>query len=273
MFLGTFDELAWQIIDLLIENGELKVNQIDENLVSRFGIASSQSTVYRRIADLRKMQVLLVFKRKVSINPIWVEHIQKFLARFDTRAQHSSGIKSMLPKREGEKRVFNAHSLFEIDPVWNSILLEIGSMQDEKVLKGYNARSWHALTMPESENALYHSLSQRNVQTEIFFDGSSPLIDYSENQLQKNGLTIKKVNLTNEPENLFVWVGKNYSVECVLPNYFSTELLNSFDELSEPRAQKLEELSGLFEKKVNCKLIVTKSLRRAENLKATYCLN
>lgn len=267
--MASFDPLHplySHIIESVAEVRSLSFDQLKEKLVST-GSAESSATLYRRVGELIEEQVLLRYKRKLSLNLVWVSHILRFSDVLRQNYADSSKIVD-LPRREGEYRDYKAGSLAALDPLWNNIHIELGMRFGERIWYGYNSRPWYQLGMPKTEQRLQESFVANGYQYYLLYGNDSALDRFGAKLFQVSGFS-QAFGQPKEfrPHDQGIWAAGQYTLECIFPKKITDSFNDFFLKRDAVKSFSQSDFAAVFKMKAPCKLRVKKSRRDADRIR------
>lgn len=255
------------ILEIVASSKSLSFDDLRRHLARAHG-GLSNATLYRRLNELIEQQVLLRYKRRLSLNLVWVSH----LLHFSETIRQNYAVASQLvplPRREGEYRDYHAGSLANLDPIWNNIHIELGMRCNERVWFGYNSHPWYPLGMPDTEQRLQESFAANGYRYHLLYGGDSVLDRYGRQLFRIDGFqTATGRPACLDPHNYAVWAGHGYLLECVLPASVARSFANFFSRVKRPSAFNRSAFAKVFKSKTPCRLRVTKSRRQAQKMRA-----
>lgn len=269
MLSGSFgDLLAENIVKILSGNVGLTVPQILTKIEQPTDNPIPLATLYRRVNQLYEGQILVRHKRKYSLNLIWVDELIRQAQAVKSVYSPLSNVLVNLPSREGQFHDYRASSLIQLDPLWNSLLFQIGTKFDERQFIGYNSHGWHALAMIQTERRLFESLIAHRVKVKFIIGGDYKLDHLAASQLKIPGLEVlvgaDKADTSNAH---CFWVGKNYTIECRFPDSVARQFADILESDCDFDEDIHKKLNKIFREKDDFKLRVKKSAKYAEELR------
>ena len=262
------DRLSSQLVEILSQETSLSVSEIEKRLFERYGSMAASATLYRRIAKLLENQVVVAHRRRFSLNLVWVSQILRLAQGLQRTYGFPACEVVQLPRREGTSRTYTASSLRQLDPLWNSLMLEIGTRSGEKAWYGYNSHPWFALGMHGFEEALFRSLFGAGVKTYLLYGNDTWLDHYGVEQVRMEGLH-QKIGLCEAlpREGYAAWATTNYLIECQFPPKVAAQFADFFLHTRRIADFNRKAFEHTFAQKAACRLKVHKSRKRAAHVR------
>ena len=158
MIAGKKNSIEDCILDIL-KNGSMTTVDLIEAIKKKRPKTTKQG-VYQVLRNMTKEEIVLIHKKKVSLNIRWLNKLNEFSAI----AQHyyfqtNFGIGQFLNLREGEKIKYTFKNLSLTDAFWNHALyMLLETVNKDENWFSYNHHSWFFLARPEEEKALMKTI-------------------------------------------------------------------------------------------------------------------
>ena len=267
--LDPLHPLQSAIIEVLSGAREITAAELLLKLRSGHGLEASRQNVYRTIGQLLERQVLVRSKGRLSLNLMWVTHLERLSETIREHYLDEGNQFQDLPRKEGEVRKFKAHSLLELDPVWNHALLELARVNSGQLFYAYNAHAWYPVGMEQTELAMFRGLLQHGVSCRMLYGDNTFLDSYGLRKALLAGVDAKAVPHQElpppfRPHDHIVWAAGGHVIECLLPEVLSRHFLFFFSVVQGIENFDSQLFADVFRLRAACSLIVRKASAEAD---------
>lgn len=223
------------VVETIAVYPQITINELHARLKKDGKLDVSLSHLYRVVTRMVDTQVLIRVNGKLSLNLMWVSYLEFIADRAKKIMQHVTD----LPLEPGEKRVYNAHTLFDVEAIWNHVLVSLYRATQEKQLFKYYSHAWWQLGRNAEEMSFYERLKERGIECHWMFGHDSFLDKVGAKRVQEvfPAILADEAPFPSDGYNLNVY--GEYVVECILPekvckhfNFFFDQVkdLKTFDE-------------------------------------------
>ena len=251
------------IVELVAVRPGMTIGELAAQLQKNMKIKISLAHVYRIVTRMLDTQVLIKVHGTLSLNLMWVSYIEFVASRAKRIIQHTDDF----PLKQGEKRTYDAKSLFDVEAIWNHILVSLYRETKEMKLHKYYSHAWWQLGRSAEEITFYKQLKQHGIDCHWLF-GSDTFLDR---------VGAKRVNevfraiTTNRPP--FPKNGYNLSIygdtiiECILPEKIDKHFQFFFDHVKTMKQFDDELFIDIFSMRASYKVTVWRNAKQAQILR------
>lgn len=257
------------VLQLLAEHGPISVNALLVLLQSDASVKVSLPTLYRLLAQMSDKQIIVRTHGTVALHHVWVSRIGDFVERAKSSFASEQGATLRLNMlREGEKRIFTADSLLELDTVWSYMILELSRTTDEREWFVYNSHPWYSLGMRDTETRLNQSIVSAGIHCHLLFGNDAFLDRYGEKAIRVPGYETTVASDTGFPtEGVALWSCGEYVMECIFPPAISRHFAFFFQTIQRIEDFDPELFADIFRMQARCKVTVRRSAEESHRIR------
>jgi hypothetical protein len=251
------------VIELIAVYPQITTAELYEHLTKKQKIALSLPQLYRIITRMIDSQIIIKVHGKLTLNLMWISYIEFIAGRAKRIIQHNDEF----PLMEGEKKMYQAGSMFDLEAIWNHILVSLYRLLQEKEIYKYYSHAWWQIGRNAEEINFYKQLKERGIQSHWVF-GADSFLD------RKGAAHINQVFdsvLTKEPpfpkDGYNMNVYGEYIVECILPEKISKRLSYFFEHVRTEKAFDEDLFIDIFSMNAPCKITVWRNKKQANILR------
>lgn len=241
----------------------ITIGELYEHLKKKGKMDVSLSHLYRVVTRMVETQVLIRVQGKLSLNLMWVSYLEFIASRAKKIVQNSNEF----PLRHGEKRNYPAHTLFDVEAIWNHVLVSLYRNTQERELYKYYSHAWWQLGRNAEEIGFYKQLKDRGIECHWLF-GSSGFLDEAGAARVREvfpSVTAATPPFPHSGYNLNVY--GEYIVECILPEKIARQFDFFFDKVKSMEAFDNDVFMDIFAMRGKYKVTVWRNAAQAEILK------
>ncbi len=257
------------VLQLLAEHGPISTRSLLALLQSDASVKVSLPTLYRLLSQMSDKQIIVRTHGTVALHHVWVSRIGDFVERAQASfASEQSKALRLDTLHEGEKCIFTANSLFELDAVWNFMILELSGTTDEREWFVYNSHPWYSLGMRDTETRLNQSIVAAGIYCHLLFGNDTFLDRYGEKAIHVSGYETAVARDTGFPkEGVALWSCGEYVIECIFPQAISRHFAFFFQTIQRIEDFDPELFADIFRMKTRCKIAVRRSTDEAKRIR------
>ena len=201
------------IVQAIAVRPQMTIRELHTYLHKNQKMDISLAHLYRTVTRMTEHQILIKSHRRLSLNLMWVSYVE-FIAARAKRIQQNTGD---YPLRIGEKRVHEAQSLFDVEALWNHILVSLYRVSQVKQIYKYYSHAWWQLGRNAEEISFYQQLKERGIDCRWIFGDATFLDTLGAKRVREvyDVVTTRTPPFPKEGYNLNVY--GDYIVECILP--------------------------------------------------------
>lgn len=160
--------------DLIIEclkNGPLPTATLLEQIANTRGV--SKYGVYKSLRKLRASEVIVEYKKVISLSIPWVHRMSQFT---DTAIQgySLSNYGYFLGLENGKRMVFSFQDLVGFDTYWMHMMITLMQRYDEPLYL-YAKHDWFVVVRPEAKSDLFNWIEMNRRSSFMLIGSNSPL--------------------------------------------------------------------------------------------------
>ncbi len=251
------------IVEVVSINPGVSIADLHSILRKKMRMSVSLAHLYRIVMRMIDTQILIKVHGKIMLNLMWVSYVGFVMQRAGKIASHAEGI----VLKEGEKRVFDAHSLFEVEAIWNHILVSLYGMLRQKKLHKYYSHAWWQFGANAEDAVFYRSLKEKGIECRWIF-GSNTFLDSLASKILNE--TFEAVVLKEPPfpkEGYSLNVYGDYIIESLLPDSIAKHFSLFFSSVKVIKDFDQALFTDLFLMRGKYKVTVWRSPKQAELLR------
>lgn len=264
----------------------LFTSEIDEIIVKLLGDALYKTTdllevvqkpypvskqgFYDALRRLKKAQIILINKKIVSLNRLWIESLVNFTRGVAQTYEETYQLESKYLNLQPSERVsYSFKSIEEADIFWNhAILLLIKNLDKQIPVTIYNPHQWFIIARYEAESLVWRTLAQEGALV-LFLIGGETELD------KKTVTTINKLHShaiasLGEKELLkktcYINIFGNIIVEMKIPLEIADKIEAWFQTGRDDRL-RIQELQKIIQSTARIKFIFSNNPKRAQKLR------
>lgn len=255
------------ISDLIIKSlahGPLDTLELLEKLKNERYI--TKQGFYKSLRTLTQKEVLIKNKQVLTLSPVWLGEIEKFLTK--VQKHRKTEISNILMRlQDGDSMVFRLKSTTDLYLLW-SHYFKIFCKHTDGPIVFFNSHNFWPLLRKDIEKEVYGWVkAQRRKAYSVI--GNNTKLDRTSSQFLKKDYNIK-ISFEEKPslkETVFPVVFGDYIISSVLKKHIVQEINKLFlrYEVWGPQAEK--ELQEIMMHDENSKLVIEKNTKKAEKIR------
>ncbi|NOS67730.1 MAG: hypothetical protein HOO67_05205 [Candidatus Peribacteraceae bacterium] len=251
------------IVETVAVRPRITIAELHEHLRKTSGMKVSVAHLYRIVTRMAENQILVKSHRQLSLNLMWVSYVEFIAGRAKRLHQHVVEY----PLREGEKRVLEAHSLLDVEALWNHILVSLYGVTKEKQLYKYYSHAWWQLGRNAEEITFYKQLKERGVDCRWVFGCDTFLDEFGAKRVREvyEAVTTANPPFPRDGYNLNVY--GEYIVECLLPEKIAKHFSFFFEKVKAAKEFDQELFLDIFSMRGKYKITVWRNPKQADVLR------
>lgn len=258
------------IIEILSKKPGIKINTLHEMMEKDYDISISIQNLYRTVAQLADALVVFRDKGKLSLHMSWLDGLISLVETAKIHYQWDIDGIMDIPREEGKVVKYRANSIFGLDAYWDHILLQVVSMTEDTTWYEYTSHSYHALAIPDLENAFYRNLADRGVDMRILIGSTSFLDTYAEKTSSSPFTSILTDKSPFPKDGYQLFICGDYVLESLIPDVVLEQLTRFFDTVTSIDAFDVDLFRSAFRTRAECKISVRKSAEEAKKLREKF---
>ncbi len=251
------------IVESVAVKPHITIADLHEHLQKQMMMKISLAHVYRIVTRMIDHQILIKSHGKLSLNLMWISYIEFVAARAKRIQQHDDGY----PLRPGQKVIHEGKSLFDVEALWNHILVSLYRVSQEKNIYKYYSHTWWQLGRNAEEISFYKQLKERGIDCKWVFGGKTFLDELAASRVREiyDVVTTETPPFPKEGYNLNVF--GEYIVECILPEKISRHLSFFFEGVKNEQEFDHDLFEDIFSMRGKFKITVWRNAKQAEVLR------
>lgn len=223
------------IIEMVAVYPNISIGVVHQKLQKNLSINISSAQLYRVITRMVDSQILIKIDGKLTVNLMWVSYVEFIASRAKKVLQNTDDF----PLRVGEKKIYTANSLLDLEAIWNHILVSLYRLLQEKNLFKYYSHAWWQLGRNAEEIDFYRQLQTKGIECHWVFGSNTFLDQHGANRIREvfPAVTLNEAPFPKEGYSLAVY--GEYIIESIMPEktirnfshfFHSTTSIEGFDE-------------------------------------------
>lgn len=261
-------KLSTHLVQLLARRPMLTVHKLSSE-TSKEGKPYTHQAIYKELAKLQKQGVVVKLRDTYSLTWTWITGIGDFAE--ETRNTYLSCDTLFFPRKEGERFVWQFHSLPAVDDFWGYLFMALLAETKEKQVFEWIPHPWFELIHENKEDAFRRALRAQRCKIYMCVGGDKYLDKLFEKRWHPS---IYEYSFARGPfhhlRNVYFDVVGEYLLSISLPKVFAREIDTFYQQMGEKKEIDLHELFKLLNHKalikVSLELNKAKSAQRRNAL-------
>lgn len=141
----------------MLADGPAEVSDMYHNIED----ICSLPNLYKKIQHMIDAHMLVKKWKLVSLNSLWILWLKNLIQKVDSRSVDIEDLHIDIP--HGSSRAYHAWSLFDLDVIWWSLLVQLNMYYDfSKTNYIYNAHTYHIYGMQNHDTFLFEEIGDKN---------------------------------------------------------------------------------------------------------------
>ncbi len=234
-------------------------------------VAKSQNcsiqSVYAALRKLREQSVVLLHKKVLMLNVVWIEEQSELLQRAQATYFESSdsGSFSVGTLEEGDRVTYQFKNPILLDEMWGHAFLLLLEKAHKKVpIMIYNAHSWFPIVRHASEKTIFSTLANQGYKAYFSIGGTTDL-DRSicKDFIHPIGHSFSLGNQFGLRNNQYLNIIDDYLIEVSLDTRVSNNIDDFYKKYVTLTSANQGELQEIVSAKGSNKLIISRNSRKA----------
>lgn len=262
------DSIEAKIVDQLKNAGKTATELVDTLRIKNKSV--TKQAVYQALRKLKKEEVVVIFKKKISLSQVWLDSTLTFFE--SANKLHTIKDKEpFLNLTEGDSIIYSFKTPYLTDQFWaHAFLLLLTATSNIEPVCVYNPHEWFIITRQDSETALLKKIALHE-KVAFFLIGNTDSIDrsirkyFSEDYIQYH--TDAHVKL---PTNYYVNIFDDYVLEVWLDKKVSSEINVWYKKNKELNPSNKEELISVVHQLGRNKMRISRNKKRSKTLRKLF---
>ena len=231
---------------------------------------TTKQAVYTAIRNLKREEVVVVHKKHISLNKVWVKNQLNFFTIADSDYTHEgSNYDNLLLMEEGDKITYFFKSAYATDQYWAHLYETMVENMDKSMPAVlYNPHEWFLVARKESEEMIFNRLSSQSKLMFMVIGGTNDL----DKLVVKTAFKQWKHQYNFRPDlkfdkNYYINIFGDFIIEAKLDEKVSLEIDEFFSKYKILTPSNIAELKIIVSKRGKNKLMITRNKKRAFNLR------
>ncbi len=228
---------------------------------------------YRAIRNLKRDEVILVYKKIVSLDPVWMNKMKDMLANMTTAYALGQNSFDVLGLEDKENVIYSFSTIKNLDAFWGHLQGILMSNTNEKEpIYSYDPHYWFYIARREREKELLEQIVQNKRQFLMTVGGQTPLdkiikADFNNNYLQYNQ------NQMFDRINYYVTLIGDYIIEVYLDDMVSKRINDIYQSAPALYESVVSNLKKLLDSRTKNRIRVSRNKSKAAKLKKKFGKN
>ncbi len=221
--------------------------------------------LYRKVNELVDAQILLKQKTALTTNMMFLSYLEYFaFARKDALQQTKS--LNVFPLKAGQRVQFEAHSLLEVQTLWNHLLVQAHHVAPQKYMFKYYSHAWWVWSKRTLDAKFYKKIYEKGVRC-LWLYGNNTYLDREAASMYPDLFESRialDVPFPCEGYNLNIY--GDYIFECVLPDHVARHLALIFKTISSTKKEDLSVIDDVFSMRADYKVTVWHNAKQSAKM-------
>lgn len=250
-----------QIIKLLAK-GSLRTTELLRNVLEESKV--TRQAFYKTLRKLLKENVLVVYKKQVSISRVWAKNLFKLTRQIEVSYFEDLKTFDFTNLKEGEKIKYTFNTIRNLDNFWgqaqNTLMHYCGKGE---AIYSYDPHYWFYLVRQDIEKELLREISERQIKFLMTVGGNTFLDKFIKKDFNSKYLQYNITKIFPE-DNFYLTVVGDYVIEVTLDKKVSNGIEEVFtnDKLPELACERLALYLDVRSKN---KMVIYRNAEKAEN--------
>ncbi len=225
---------------------------------------------YAALRSLKKEEVIILYKKTVSLNTAWIGRMQEALSQISATYLDSPYMPEMLSLHEKESVSFTFSNSKTLDTFWGhaqSLLLT--RIPVSEPLYAYDPHYWFYVARPDTEEQLIRNIEKSGRQFLMMVGGDTELDKTTQKRFAGSLLQYYRKELFSDRAYYISTIG-DYLIEVTLDHHISEQVELLYTNNSRNNTETQESLRSLLEIKSRNKIRITRNHARALSLKKKF---
>lgn len=253
------------VVETVAVRPQISIAELHEHLTSKAGITISLAQLYRVVSRMADAQIVVKIDGKLSLNLMWISYLEFIAGRARRITQHRM---DDFPLKPGEKKTYRAGTLYDVEAVWNHVLISLyRAHQEEKMLFKYYSHAWWQLGRNAEEMTFYARLKAAGIGCHWIFGDDTPMDRTGAARIGEvyPALCLADAPFPHSGYNLNVF--GEYVVECILPEKIARQFDFFFNTVKTMKEFDNDMFSDIFSMRGPYKITVWRNAKQADLLR------
>ena len=268
--LGNKQNVKNLVFTILSHEYPLKLIQLTNLIRKRYGKAVTFQAVRKAVLDLVNESVLTKDEFFFSINKEWVKESKKTIDELYQAIYEEKGNPNKVDSIGEEISVFSFNSLNDMMKFWEDLIndwFKKFKPGDYNLNCYQGAHGWEGLLHSDTEKRTMEQLRNKGIKPYLIFTSNTPLDKILLNFYKSVGIKgIINKSSSKFDKSYYVATYGELVVQTQYPEALVKELDIFFKKNKKLERLNLKELSDIVNKKISCKLSVSKNLNMAKQI-------
>ena len=273
MYKLTQKSLEDRIIHYVHKQPFIIVDLIKELQHDRNG--TTKQAVYTAIRKLKEEEVVVVYKKQISLNKVWVQKMTEFFSVAKHNYLEGNIMdSSFLNFADGDRVSYRFQSPFVTDQYWAHVFSVLtDSIPKDVPVMLYNPHQWFIAVRPESELPLIQEFEKQQRMLCTSVAGSTP-IDKSMKKLYDGEYAKYSVGADLGLGNhRYINIFGEYIIDVYLDIEVSEKIENFYVDTQKLTEEKIAELRNIVSQKGKNRFVISRNAKRAHKLRKQLAKN
>lgn len=253
------------IVKLLVTGEKNTTALLSEIQEQKHGI--TKQGFYAALRKLRSEEIILVYKRKASLNTVWIKKMDELFTTINKTYTIEQKTFDVLGLEDKESVSYSFSNTKNLDIFWgHSQNIIIRNTGPNEPIYAYDPHYWFYIARKETETELLKEIVQNKRQFLMTVGGKLHLDQIIKSDFNSDYLQYNYKRMFEE-DNYYVTVIGDYITEVYLDENISEEIDRIYLERKTIDQDTLIKLKGFLEKKSRNKIKISKNISRAQKLK------
>lgn len=256
--------IEYQILNLL-QNGEKETSSLLTEI--RKNRPATKQGFYQALRKLKTEETVLIYKRKVSLNTVWIKKMRDLIDKISKIYTVNQNIFDVLELEDKESISYSFNNIKSLDIFWgHSQNILIHNTDHFEPIYCYDPHYWFYIARKNTETELIEEIVRNKRQFLITVGGTTRLDKSIKKNFNNDYLQYNCKKLFNK-SNYYVTVIGNYITEVTLDQKISDQINEIFQNENLDTTKAAELLKTFLESKTKNKIKISRNERKAKKIK------
>ena len=256
------------ILEAVAAQPGITMAQLHDTVRKKHKVDTSLQHLYRTVSRLIDDQILLKAQGKLSINAMWLSYLEFFADKAKRAASGATAETLSLPLDPKQRLTLRAHTLLDVQAIWNHALVQLNRLTGERFLFKYYSHAWWQLGRHALDAEFYKTIKNKGVRCYWLYGSDTPLDRHAatlHHDLYESRIATKTL-FPKEGYNVNVY--GEYVLECIFPDIISRQMAFFFQTVPSIDAFDAALLSDIFAMKADYKITLWRNKGQAATVRA-----
>lgn len=258
-----------EIIIFLLLQGEKRTTTLLEE-VRRIRKKTTKQGFYLALRGLKKEEVILIFKKTVSLDTVWIRKMREMLEKISSDQQTKESSSYLLNLENKESIIYSFSTIKNLDTFWGHVQsILVHNTDTKEPIFSYDPHYWFYITRTEREKELLKEMIANKKQFLMTVGGTTPLDKVVKDAFNNYYLQYNYNRMFDKPNYYITLVG-DYIIEVTLDSAVSKKIDDIYQKSVKITDEIILDLKTLLEVRSKNKLKISKNKEKTIKMKRRF---